>query len=82
MPTVLRFNGWRVVIYPNDHRPAHVHIIGPDREAVFSLNTPDGPVALRESVRFRLAEIQRIEKVLNGHLNELQLAWDRSHGDD
>ena len=82
MPTVLRFNGLRVVIYPNDHRPAHVHIIGPDREAVFILNAPDGPVALRESVGFRLAEIQRIEKVLNGHLNELQAAWDRNHGDD
>jgi len=28
MPTVLRFEGLRVVIYPNDHRPAHVHVIG------------------------------------------------------
>src|SRR3546814_10225859 len=25
MPTVLRIDGLRVVIYPNDHRPAHVH---------------------------------------------------------
>jgi hypothetical protein len=28
VPTVLRFDGFRVVIYPNDHRPAHVHVIG------------------------------------------------------
>jgi len=28
MPTVLRFEGLRAVIYPNDHRPAHVHVIG------------------------------------------------------
>ena len=82
MPTLLRFNGLRVVIYPNDHRPAHVHVIGPDSEAVFILNAPDCPVTLRESVGFRLAEIQRIEKVLNGHLNELQATWDRIHGDD
>lgn len=27
----------RVAIYPNDHRPAHVHVIG-DGEAVFVLN--------------------------------------------
>ena len=26
MPTVLRQNGFRVVIYPNDHIPAHVHV--------------------------------------------------------
>ena len=36
MPTVLRIGGLRVVIYPNDHRPAHVHVIG-DGEAVFIL---------------------------------------------
>lgn len=82
MPTLLRFNGLRVVIYPNDHRPAHVHVIGPDGEAVFILNAPVGPVALRESVGFRLADIQRIETVLNGHLSDLQAAWDDIHGGD
>lgn len=38
MPTVLRFSGLRVVVYPNDHRPARVHVIGRDCEAVFNLN--------------------------------------------
>ena len=82
MPTLFRFNGLRVVIYPNDHRPAHVHVIGPDSEAVFILNAPEGPVALRESVGFRLAEIRRIETGLNTRLNDLQAAWDQIHGDD
>jgi hypothetical protein len=82
MPTVLRFNGLLVVIYPNDYRPANVHVIGPNGEAIFLLNAPDGPVALRESIGFRLAENQRIEMALNGHLNELQAAWDDIHGDD
>ena len=40
MPTVLRFNGLRAVIYPNDHRPAHVHVIGRGYEAVFNLHCP------------------------------------------
>ncbi|MCF3947436.1 DUF4160 domain-containing protein [Acidiphilium iwatense] len=26
MPTVLRIGGLRVVVYPNDHRPPHVHV--------------------------------------------------------
>jgi hypothetical protein len=43
MPTVLRIGGLRVAIYPNDHRPAHVHVVG-DGEAVFLLNRPDGPI--------------------------------------
>ena len=37
MPTILRFSGLRVVIYVNDHRPPHVHIIGPGREARIAL---------------------------------------------
>lgn len=47
MPTVHRFDGLRVVIYPNDHRPAHVHVMGNGCEAVFRLNAPDGPPELR-----------------------------------
>jgi hypothetical protein len=42
LPTVLRFGGVRVVIYLNDHRPAHVHAIGRGCEAVFNLNCPAG----------------------------------------
>ena len=48
MPTVFRLNGLRVVIYPNDHRPAHVHVKGAAGEAVFILLYPDGPPAMRE----------------------------------
>jgi hypothetical protein len=82
MPTLLRFNGFRVVIYPNDHRPAHVHVVGPGREAIFILNAPDGPVALRESVGLRLPDIHRIEAELNRNLDALQAAWEQIHGND
>jgi hypothetical protein len=37
MPTVLTIFGLRVVIYPNDHRPAHVHVQGGGCEAVFNM---------------------------------------------
>jgi hypothetical protein len=37
------------VIYPGDHRPAHVHVIGKGGEAVFNLNCPDRPSALRDA---------------------------------
>ena len=52
MPTVLKVFGLRVVIYPNDHRPAHVHIIGNGCEAVFNLHCPKGPPELRENYGF------------------------------
>lgn len=61
MPTVLRMGDLRVVIYPNDHRPAHVHVIGSDGEAVFNLHCPEGPPELRES--FRLSRPHGRERI-------------------
>jgi len=81
VPTVLRFRGLRVVIYPNDHRPAHVHVIGSDFEAMFNLNCPAGPVILRENYGFSLPEITRIEDELLNHLEGLCGAWERVHGE-
>jgi hypothetical protein len=81
MPTVLRIGALRVVIYPNDHRPAHVHVIGQDCEAVFDLHCPNGPPELRENYRFGLRELNRIEAVLSAKLAALCREWERIHGD-
>jgi hypothetical protein len=80
MPTVLRFDGLRVVIYPIDHRPTHVHVIGRGCEAVFNLNSPAGPVELRENYGFSRREITRIQGVLTEHLEELCRTWEGIHG--
>jgi hypothetical protein len=69
LPAVLRFAEVRVVIYRNDHRPAHVHVIGRGCEAVFNLNCPAGPVELRENYGFPRREIAWIESMLTDHLN-------------
>lgn len=82
MPTVHRFDGLRVVIYPNDHRPAHVHVIGPDGEAVFVLNCPEGPPTVRESYGFRQGELGRIEDSVAAALAALCEEWSKIHGDD
>ena len=79
MPTVLRIGNLRVVVYPNDHRPAHVHIIGPGPEAVFYLNCSTGSVRLRENDGFPHRELNRIELALNKHVVELCAAWKEIH---
>ena len=81
MPTVGRIDGLRVVIWPNDHLPAHVHVIGPGQEAVFKLRCPDGPPELRESYGFRLADVRRIEAALADMLTDLCKKWSKIHGD-
>jgi hypothetical protein len=81
VPTVLRIGGLRVVIWPNDHRPAHVQVVGAAGEAVCNLNCPGGPPALRESYGFRLADLNRIEDVLAATISTLCSKWRMNHGD-
>jgi hypothetical protein len=81
MPTVHRFDGLRVVVYPNDHRPAHVHVMGKGCEAVFMLNAPRGPVELRENYGFTARELAAIQRELLAHLKRLDAEWRAIHGD-
>ncbi len=68
------------MIYPNDHRPAHVHVIGRGSEAVFNLNCPVGPAEVRENYGFPRREISHIEGVLTNHVESLCGAWENIHG--
>ena len=81
MPTILRIGHLRVVIYLNDHRPAHVHVVSPERKAIFYLNCPDGQVGLRENDGFTTRQLNRIKKALNRNLAELCAAWKEIHRD-
>ena len=69
------------MIYPSDHRPAHVHVIGAGGEAVFILNCPKGPAELREAYGFNRQEVGRIENALSEHLADLCERWSEIHGD-
>jgi hypothetical protein len=76
MPVVLRIDGARVVIFANDHAPAHVHVRAAEREAIVLLNCPDGPVSLRENDGFTTRELGRIYSALQAALNRLCAAWE------
>ncbi|WP_428669320.1 DUF4160 domain-containing protein [Reyranella sp.] len=80
MPTVHRVRGPHVVIYPNDHRPAHVHVKGTGGEAVFVLNCPEGPPVLRQSYGFSLREVNGIADALLTVLQTLCTKWRSIHG--
>ncbi len=80
MPTVMRIGSLRVLVYPHDHRPAHVHGIGQGHEAIFELNAPDGPVTSRGNYGFNQRDLARIMRALDEHLPELIDAWEGIHG--
>lgn len=81
MPTVLRAGVLRFVIYPNDHRPAHVHVIGPGTEATYDLRCPNGPPHLRANYRFGRRALDEIEKLIVSRLFVLCRNWKLIHGE-
>lgn len=85
MPTVHRIDGFRVAIHTNDHRPAHVHVIGSDCEVLFDLQCPDGPPLVREIFgprRLSAKDVNAIAAQLNAVLGMLCAEWSLIHGDD
>lgn len=80
MPEIFRFEGYSVVIYPNDHRPAHVHVVGAEGYAVFILLPPRAGVELREAEGLRSKQLKVIRDVLVENIAALVEAWERIHG--
>lgn len=80
MPTVLSIFGLRVVIYPNDHRPAHVHVMGKGCEAVFNLHCPAGRRNCARTMAFRPGTLGKIIDALVAHLAALCRDWRGIHG--
>lgn len=80
MPTILLIKSWRVVIYPNDHRPPHVHVIGPTEHARFELLCDLGLVRILSNISFTTAQLRQIENRLLSNLTLLCNQWGRIHG--
>lgn len=81
MPTVLRLDGLRVMIYTDDHGPPHVHVVGSQGRAVFLLNCPEGLPTLRGPATMSRQEASRIGKELAAHTAALCAHRRTIHGD-
>lgn len=86
MVTLLRHGKIRIVIYSEDHRPSHVHVVGPDQAAVLLLNCDDdptlhGPVEIRENRGFSARELRPFIELVEVNLALLCAEWRRVHGD-
>mgnify|MGYP000432087216 CR=1 FL=1 len=79
MSTVLRGSGFRVVIYANDHNPAHVHVFG-SGEAKVNLMGTDGRPQLIWAFGMKVAEVRKAMHLVDDHQVLLLEAWDRIHG--
>jgi Domain of unknown function (DUF4160) len=75
-PTIFIENSYRVMIFPNDHPPAHVHVLKGEKRASFYLT----PVSLRENDGFSPAEIRDIVELIRHHKGHCWRMWHDLHG--
>ena len=76
MVTVYRALGLRIVIFVDDHEPAHVHVFG-DGEAKINLL---GAPALVWAVGMTRADIRRAMRIVKERQAELLERWSEIHG--
>jgi hypothetical protein len=70
-PTLLRAKNLRVVIYPKDHNPPHVHVLGPAMEAKFLLD----PLECVYSRGFSEKSLKQVRDYLKDKKSFLLEAW-------
>ena len=70
-PTFFRAKNLRVVIYPKDHQPPHVHVLAPGAEAKFVIET----LECSYSRGFSEKALREIRDFLKGRKKALLEAW-------
>ena len=80
MPTILRQNGFSFIVYPNDHRPAHVHVFKAESELILYLGDETAPPFVRENIRMGKRD-ERLALIIAGENQEYLLSeWEKIHG--
>jgi hypothetical protein len=78
-PTLFRIAGKiRIVIHTQDHKPAHVHAIGPDAEAKFEIRS----LGVMESYGFKPKELKLIREFLEINREILLASWEEIYGEE
>ena len=79
MVTVHRAHGLRIIIFVDDHKPAHVHVFG-DGEVKINLAVGEGDPELIFAVGMTRAEIRRAMRVVKERQGYLLKRWSEIHG--
>jgi hypothetical protein len=80
MATLFRVGSYRIVLYSNDHRPAHVHAVG-EGHARFLLGTSADGVQLIEQHGVPARELRRIAGAITLRHAECLAGWRKHHAE-
>jgi hypothetical protein len=79
MVTIIRQGGFSVVIYKDDHPPAHVHIIANGRAKIILVG-PDGSPELVGAYRLTAGDVRKAMKIVRDQQFLLLQKWKEIHG--
>ncbi len=79
MVTIYRGNGLQVVIFVDDHEPAHVHVFG-DGQAKINLIGPDGDPELIWADNMKRNDVRRAMRIVTEHQMLFLARWTKIPG--
>jgi hypothetical protein len=79
MVTVHRAHGFKIVIFVDDHEPAHVHVFG-DGHAKINLLGVDGMPEIVTIEGMKRGDVRRAMRIVVEELDYLLARWRDIHG--
>lgn len=79
MVAIHRAQGLRVIIFTDDHEPAHVHVFG-DGHAKINLIGPDGAPTLVWAQGMKGNELRRAMQIVHDQQEPFLARWREIHG--
>lgn len=79
MITICRAHGLRVIIFSNDHEPAHVHVLGDGEAKINLVGLGDRP-ELVWAVGMKRNEVRRAMALVAEHRDAFLTRWREIHG--
>lgn len=80
MPTVLRQDGFNIIIWTDDHAPPHIHIFRAGEELVVNLGDTQTGIEIRENKGMKRNNIRRAVDIIEANRFFLLQEWERIHG--
>jgi len=75
MPTVLREDGFEVMIYTDDHEPPHVHVFYGGVMVIINLRD----FSARKAKNMKISDVRRARKIVANHQEFLLGKWKEFH---
>lgn len=83
MPKILELRGIRLVIFPNDHEPPHVHAIGADWHVKMTLGNGEESRPRLLEIKYgnpKKRDLRNALELTHEHSSALWNTWRKLHG--